>query len=112
QGTNLQDLARESLEPSAQRCLAAVSAVGRQDNLDELRGMAEVLSEKGVPDRLGDVTFFLLPGRGLRVELEHEAGSLVEEPPAQDVGEEVVVAVPVTTIVQGDDEQVVPFQGL
>ena len=65
-----------------------------------------------MPDRLDDVALLLVPGRGHRVELLHETGLLVEEPPAQDVGEEVVVAVPVPPVVQRDHEQVVPLEGL
>ena len=51
------------------------------------------------------------PGRGVPpagppVQLGDLAGPLLEQVGAQDVGEQVVVAVPLAAVVEGDDEQV------
>lgn len=63
-----------------------------------------------MPDGFDQIAFGLVPGAGPKVKLGDDVGLLVEEVRLQDVAEEVVIAVPVATVVQRDEEQVRSLQ--
>jgi hypothetical protein len=44
------------------------------------------------------------------VQLRNVAGLLVQQPRVQDVGEELVVAIPPAAVIKRDEEQVSPLQ--
>ena len=53
----------------------------------------------------------VVPGAGPAMQPGDVSGALVEQARVQDVGEQVVVAVPAAVVVEGHDEQVLSFQG-
>ena len=97
---------------AAQRRLSSVPAQGGHLQLDQGGRAREVAAGHRVPDRLGPVAVLLVPVAGPPVQLADALRLLVEEPGLQDVGEQVVVAVPLAAVVQRDQEQVVPVEGL
>ena len=62
-------------------------------------------------DGFGPVALVLVPFTRSAVQLWSPLGLLVFEVCLQDVGKEVVIAVPATLIVERNDEEVPPFQG-
>ena len=66
---------------------------------------------QGVPDRLLGQIVALVPLAGALVQQRHLVGLLAEHPRPQHVGEQVVVAVPLAPVVQGDEEQVGALEG-
>ena len=78
--------------------------------LDQLGGLGVVPSRRRVTDRLGPVAGCLEPGAGAPVELGDAVGVLVFEAGPQDVAEEVVIPVPATAVVEGNEEEVRPLQ--
>ena len=84
----------------------------RHRELHEVRGSAGVAAGQGVADRLRRVAVGLEPGTGPAVQVGHLVRPLVEQVRAQDVGEQVVVAVPLPPVVERDEEQVGPLERL
>ena len=62
-------------------------------------------------DGLGPFALALVPLTGPSVQLRSTLGLLVFEMSLQDVGEQVVIAVPATLIVERNDEEIPPLQG-
>ena len=63
-------------------------------------------------DRVGQRSVLGVPAAGCPVQGRNPAGILGLEPGAQRVGEEVVVAIPVSLVVQWGQEEVVALQPL
>ena len=104
-------LAGEGVEPRLLGgLLASLSQVG-DGQLHELGRLGEVLGGHGVADRLGPVTRRLEPLAGSAVQRGDPVGLLVGEAGSQHIAEEVVVPVPLSALVEGDEEQVGPFEG-
>ena len=80
--------------------------------LDQPRREFVVGGGERVLYRLGKVPVALVPTGGTEVQLAHAPGTLAHEAAAQEVGEEVMVAVPAALVVQSDDEEVLPLQPL
>ncbi len=74
--------------------------------LDQVRGALHVPRGERVPDRLRRLAVCLPPGAGAAVQLGHVVGMLVEQAGPEQVGEQVVVAVPAPPVVERDEEQV------
>ena len=66
----------------------------------------------GLFDRLGLHAPLLEPCRRAPMQGRHSVGLLLHRMRAQNVGEKVVIAVPVTLVIQWNDEQVASLQGL
>ncbi len=92
--------------------LLPAPAHGRDGQLDQVRRALEVPGGQRVADRLGRLAVALVPGARPPVQVGHVAGLLVREVRLQDVGEEVVVAIPLAVVVERDHEQVGPLQRL
>jgi len=73
--------------------------------------VVEVLGGQGVPYRLRGQVVALVPPAGTLMQQRNLVGLLAEQVRSQHVGEQVVVAVPLPLIVQGDEEEVGPLQG-
>ncbi len=86
--------------------------IGRHRELGQRRGSGEVAGRERVPDRVGRLAVVGVPGARPAMELDRRVGVLVEEPRAQHVGEQVVVPVPLASIVERDHEQVLSVQRL
>jgi hypothetical protein len=67
---------------------------------------------EGVLYRLGEQSVVLVPTRGAEVQLSAEPRHFASEALAEEVGEEVMVAVPPTLIVERHNEEVLPLQPL
>ncbi|GEO96009.1 hypothetical protein KTU01_21320 [Kocuria turfanensis] len=74
----------------------------------EPRERGPVLGGPQVPGGLEQLPARREPGRGPPVQLLPALGGLGPEPVAQQVPEELVAAVPLAPVVEGDDEQVRP----
>ena len=85
---------------------------GRGSQLDQFRRALEVLGRQRVLDGKRPFAVLLVPVARPAVQRLHEIGLLVHQPGAQHVGEEVVIAIPTASVVEGDDEQVLAFQRL
>ena len=64
-----------------------------------------------VTDRVGPQTVLLVPLARPPVQGGQLIGLLLEQVRLQDVGEEVVIAIPLTLVIERDDEQVAALQG-
>ena len=80
--------------------------------LHEAGGAVDVAGSQGVLDGRGGVAVLLVPRAGAAVQLGRLAGELVEEPGLEHVGEEVVVAVPASLVVERHQEEVVAVERL
>ena len=97
-------------QPADQRRVPPVAPGLGQRGLDELAGTVEVAGGQGVPDRLVGEAVGLVPGAGAPVQQRHLGRPFGEQPRAQHVGEQVVVAEPGQLVVQRHDEQVGPLE--
>ena len=78
----------------------------RRRLLKEADGSLYVAAEKRMVDGLIDVTLLREPPACAAVQLPRALWPGCRQLPAEDVGEELVVAVPAPLIVQGGDEEV------
>ena len=104
---------RGGLQPAAQRRLAPVPPQGGDLQLHQVGGPRRGRrrpSRAGSPRRGRRAAAYQLAGPSVQV--AEAIRLLVEEPGLEDVGEEVVVAVPLAAVVQRDQEEVVPVEGL
>ena len=74
-------------------------------------GPVEVPRGQRVPDRLLGQIVALVPLAGALVQQRHLVRLLAEQARPQHVGEQVVVAVPLPPVVQGDEEEVGALEG-
>ena len=111
-GAVREDLVRERVEPRPQRRLLSRLAHRRNRQLDELRSAGEVLGGQGMGDGLSSLAVALVPVARPPVQHGYDSRLLVENTDGEDVGEQVVVAVPLATVVERDDEQVRSLQRL
>jgi len=100
----------ERLNPAEQSVLLAGHPDRRERPLDEFRRSLKVTSGRCVADGLGPFALALVPLTGPSVQLWSTLGFLVFEMRLQDVGEQVVIAIPTTLVVERNDEEVAPFQ--
>src|SRR5829696_1721691 len=109
-----------ALRPSRQRLkptehsgdLAAAGPDLLDPSLDQPRRKLVVRGGEGVVYRLGEQSVVLVPTRGAEVQLSHEPRLFASEALAEKVGEEVMVAVPPTLIVERHHEEVLPLESL
>ena len=81
-------------------------------SLDQVGRPVHVPGGQGVPHGRDGLSGGVVPGAGPAVQPGDTVRVLDEQVGAQDVGEEVVVAVPLPTVVQGHHEQVAALQQL
>ncbi len=74
-------------------------------------GLGEVSGCERVPDRVRRLTIVAVPDTRSAVKLGCGAGILVEKPSPQHIGEEVVIPIPLASIVERYDEQVLSVEG-
>ena len=104
------DVVRDELRPGAERRVLPAAAHGRQRQLGELGGPVDVAGRQRVPDRVGRLVVLREPRAGPAMQLGRGIRIFVEEPRPQHVGEEVVIPIPLASIVERDHEQVLPIQ--
>ena len=105
-----QHVVGQRAHPAGELGLPPFAAHHRHGELHEVGGPARVAAGQRVADRLRRVVVGLEPGAGPPVQLGDLVGLLVEQVGVQDVGEQVVVAVPLPPVVERDEEQVGPLQ--
>ena len=91
--------------PADLRLLPVPPDLGHR-GLDEGRGPVEVPGRQGVSDGRVDQVVLLAPGAGAPVQQRHEVGLLGQQARPQHVGEQLVVAVPLATVVERHEEEV------
>ena len=96
--------------PAQQQAVLPGAAQLRKRLLDQERGAVEVLGGERVPDGVRDEVVRGVPGAGPLVQRRHLLGMLGEQAGAQDVGEQVVVAVPGASVSSGTQEEVAALQ--
>ena len=70
------------------------------------------MRSNSVADRVGRLIVPLVPLAGPPVQDRHPIRLLLDQPRLQDVREELVVAIPPTLVVEWNDEQIAPLEGL
>ena len=90
---------RQRLEPAEHGGPLAAAPGMLDPALDQARRAFVVGGRERVPYRLGKVPVVLVPARGTQVQFARKFGAFAPEAAAQEVGEEVVVAVPSTLFV-------------
>ncbi|MGA2831142.1 MAG: hypothetical protein ABSF03_34095 [Streptosporangiaceae bacterium] len=83
-----------------------------QRELDQVGRAIVVVAGDRVDDGVGEHSLFGVPAAGGPVQLRHSVWLLGEEPRAECVNEQVVVAAPLPLVVEGDDEQVPALEDL
>jgi hypothetical protein len=106
------DVVGEVVDPPAGRGLLTLSQYADDGALDEVGRALEVAGGERVPDGGHRLARIGVPLRGPQVEAGDVARPLLEQVGSEDVGEEMVVAVPVAAVVERDDEQVRTLEGL
>ena len=105
-------LQRQQLEPADERGLLALLLHGRHRDQDHFGRPVEGRGVDRVADRLRGVAVSFEPVARSQVQLVDVLGQLVEQPGAQHLGEEVVIAVPLAVVVERHEEEVRPVQRL
>ena len=106
------DVRRQLVDPAADDGFSPLAQHGRDGQLDLSGGQLDVVGCKRVPDRCLGLVRLVEPLTGAAVQLGHLCGPLIAQAHVEHIGEEVVVPIPGAVCVEGDDEQVLPFQGL
>src|SRR5262249_3178953 len=83
-----------------------------QRELDQVGRAIEVAAGDRVDNSVGEQAVFGVPAAGGPVQPGHPVRVPGEEPGAERVSEQVVVAVPLPLVVEGDDEQVLALEDL
>ena len=96
----------QRLQPAVHHRFLPVTSDRRHGQLHEVGRPVEVPRRQGVPDRLLGQLVALVPLAGALVQQRNQVGLLAEQARPQHVGEQVVVAVPLPPVVQGDEEEV------
>ena len=108
----LHQLAGKRLEPAAQgRLLSSLPHRGARQ-LDQVRRPLEVLGRQRVADGFGPIAVLLIPLARPPVQVRGGVGLLVQQARSQHVGEQVVIPIPLATVVERDQEEVPALQGL
>ncbi len=97
-------------EPAKQHCELASQADGRQHQLDQVSGVGQIAGSQGMPDRGGKIVAALVPGARPPVQNRDSFWLALMQMRPQDVGEEMVIAIPLPGVIEGDDEQVAALQ--
>ena len=76
---------------------------------DQIARHSEVTRRRRVPDRLVDIALRAIPRAGAPVQPGNQPGLGTRKLQAQQIAKQVVVAEPLATAVEGDQEQVRPL---
>src|SRR6266496_3886541 len=72
----------------------------------------EIRRKPRMMHRVDDQVMLLVPGTGATMQFGNEGGFGLAQTAAQQVGKQVVVAVPLSLVVEGGHKQVGPVEGL
>ena len=103
---------REGVDPGPEHRLAAYPGQRRDRQLDQVRRALDVAGGERVPDRGFGLPGLVVPVAGAPVQPGDPVGVLAEQVRPEDVGEQVVVAVPAALVVERHHEQVPALQRL
>ncbi len=106
----IQKLLRHAFHPACESIELAAFEHLLALGTDQFSGLVDITGQKKLVDGFGVVAVFGKPVAGGMVECLHALRILFGKLVLQQVGEEAVIAVPLTMLVQRDDEQVVAFQ--
>src|SRR5918998_351009 len=111
-GPAVEHLVGERLQPAKQRGLLSILTHCRPCPLDEVRRSLEILGGQRVADSIGRRTVLFVPLACAPMQGRYLIGPLLYQMRKEDFGEEVVVAIPVAPVIQRNDEEIAPLQGL
>ncbi len=100
----LGNLSRVALHP------ADVAAPEKMQAIEQPCAAHEVLGEERMLDRFERLAVLLEPARGAHVHLGPAGRIGILEPPAEKLGEQMVIPIPVPLIVQAEDEEIERLQ--
>jgi len=100
----------QELQPAVHHRVLPVSSHRRHSQLHQVDRSLEVLSSQRVLDRLFGQIVALEPMAGTLVQQWNLIRLLADQTRPQHVGEQLVVAVPLPPVVQGNEEQIGPVQ--
>ena len=100
----------QSVDPAGDRPLTAALEKLVPVGGDQLDRVAEVAGRDRVLDRLVDRVGLAIPSRRAAVKLDDEPRSRARQLMAQQLGEQMVVAVPLALGIEGNDERVLAFE--
>src|SRR5512145_1863879 len=104
------ELIGDPFQPGEKRTYLAVDQEFVGDLLDQLGRVIEIASGECMIDRLVDLSIALVPGPGAPMQLRFTLGSEPKLPVAEKIGEEAVVAIPASLLIERNEEQVGALQ--
>ena len=105
------DVVGEVADPATDGGLLSISLQGGQGSLDEVAGSLDVAGGQRVAHGGNRLAGPVVPLAGAQVEAGDQFRVLVAQMRPEDVGEQLVVPVPLPLVVERPEEQVRPFQG-
>ena len=105
-----EDLVGQRFEPAAEGAFLATLTQHRGGELDQPCGIVDVVTGHRVFDGRGGFAIGGVPVAGSPVQFVDQVGVFVGQSCAEHVGEQVVIPVPVASIVECDEEQVRPVE--
>src|SRR4051794_542463 len=103
---------RQRPQPAQQRDLLAATAHCWHCPLDQVRRPLEIRGSKSVPDRFSRQTIMLVPLAGPPVQRSYLLRLLRLQMGIKNFTKEVVVAIPVASVIQRHHKEVASLQGL
>ena len=111
-GPALQQLLGKRLEPTQYHRFLPTPAQLGHGPFDQVRRPLEIFGHQRVADRLSCKALTLVPRAGPKVQNRDLIGTLLPQMYREYVTEERVIAVPLTLVVEGNDEEVAPLESL
>ena len=105
-GRSLEGAAGQGIEPASERQVLSSSEEVASCQLDEVSGPGDVVGSERVVDRCRVVALLLEPCARPPMKGRDQLWLLGQQSGPQQIGEQVVVAVPAPAIIERDDEQV------
>ena len=105
-GPVVEDVVGQSFEPASEGAFLTALAHRRGGELDQPCGIVDVVTGHRVFDGLGGFAVGGVPSAGSSVQFVDQVRVFVGQSCAEHVGEQVVIPVPVASIVERDEEQV------
>src|SRR5919112_1892277 len=111
-GPAVEYFVRERLEPAKQGGLLSTPAHARPCQLDQVRRPLEILGGQRVLDRIGRKTILFVPLARALMEDRYLIWLLRHQMRTENFGEEVMVTIPLASVIQRHNEEVAPLESL
>ncbi len=105
--SSIKQIGGQLRQPASQCSILAIQCHGRRNALDHVGRALEVLGGQGVLNRLAGQPLLLEPHACPPVQLgDGRGGQAARKPLAQHLGEQLMVAIPVSLLIKWDEEQI------